>query len=181
MIYQLKISLKRTSPPVWRRIEVDESTTFHSLHHLIQIAFEWEDYHFHEFQVRDPQGPKTTRFNESRIVIGDLDVDIDYTFYVDQAISEKQALLNEWLVQEKDKCLYVYDFGNYWQHEILLEKIKPAEEGASYPRCIKVMRGAPLEDSGGSLDEEIEINENEELEQINTAFAWHSLAIGVKL
>ena len=181
MIYQLKISLKHTSPPVWRRIEVDESTTFASLHQLIQIAFQWEDCHFHEFQVRDPYGPKTVRFSKSRMVIGNLDADIDYPFYVNQVVSEKHALLNEWLVREKDKCLYVYDFGAYWEHEILLEKIKPAEEGLAYPRCTKVMRGAPLEESEGILNEVIEINEKEEVEQINTAFAWHALAIGVKV
>ncbi|MET3696867.1 pRiA4b ORF-3-like protein [Bacillus oleivorans] len=179
MIYQLKITLRRTSPPVWRRIEVDDRTSFRSLHKLIQIAFEWYDYHFHEFQVRDPYGPKSTRFIESRIVIGNLETDIDYKFYVDQVFDENHAFLCDWLIREKDKCMYVYDFGDYWEHEILLEKIKPAEERDSYPRCTKVMRGAPLEDSGGILDKEIEIDENDELDRINMDFAWLYMGMDV--
>ena len=48
--YQLKITVKGSKPPVWRRIIVPETATFHQLHEMIQEAFGWSGYHLHEFE-----------------------------------------------------------------------------------------------------------------------------------
>jgi len=47
------------------------------------------------------------------------------------------------------KFLYEYDFGDGWEHELLVEKILPAEPGVGYPRCLKGKRACPPEDVGG--------------------------------
>ncbi|WP_102346132.1 plasmid pRiA4b ORF-3 family protein [Bacillus sp. Marseille-P3661] len=52
MIFQLKITLKNSKPPIWRRLEVKDSMTFHELHQAIQIAFEWLDSHLHGFDIK---------------------------------------------------------------------------------------------------------------------------------
>lgn len=44
--YQLKITLKGTSPPVWRRIWIPADMTFRNLHEAIQYLFGWMDYHY---------------------------------------------------------------------------------------------------------------------------------------
>jgi hypothetical protein len=50
---------------------------------------------------------------------------------------------------EKAKVVYLYDFGDDWRHDIVVEKIAPAEAGIAYPRCIGGRRAAPEEDCGG--------------------------------
>ena len=50
---------------------------------------------------------------------------------------------------ERAKVVYRYDFGDDWRHEIVVEKIIPAEPGVAYPRCTDGRRDAPPEDCGG--------------------------------
>jgi hypothetical protein len=49
--YQLKITLTRVRPPVWRRVRVPATATLDELHRVIQIAFDWDDDHLHVFAV----------------------------------------------------------------------------------------------------------------------------------
>ena len=49
--YQLKITLKNTSPPVWRRIWIPADMTFQNLHEAIQYLFGWMDYHLYDFYI----------------------------------------------------------------------------------------------------------------------------------
>lgn len=44
---------------------------------------------------------------------------------------------------------YVYDFGDYWQHDVLLEAVLQPAPGRKYPRCIAGERSCPPEDVGG--------------------------------
>ncbi|HRV94457.1 MAG TPA: plasmid pRiA4b ORF-3 family protein, partial [Anaerolineae bacterium] len=57
--------------------------------------------------------------------------------------------LNQIAPGEKTKFVYEYDFGDSWEHVILVEKILPPEPGVHYPRCIKGKRAGPPEDVGG--------------------------------
>ncbi|MED3563959.1 plasmid pRiA4b ORF-3 family protein [Bacillus xiapuensis] len=162
MILQLKVTLKNTKPPVWRRLQVHSNTTFQQPHHILQATFDWSDYHLHCFEIRRTN-QETIRSNYPTIGPLDQDNDLDNYDY-----NENNVKLNDWLKVEKDKVVYIYDFGDDWQHEIVLEKILSPESGISYPRCIKVMREAPEEDSGG-FDEVNESFDNTEImERINT-------------
>ncbi len=53
-VFQFKITLKDTKPPVWRRIQVPETYTFWDLHVAIQDAMGWSDYHLHRFEIVNP-------------------------------------------------------------------------------------------------------------------------------
>ena len=53
-VYQFKIVLRDTDPPVWRRIQVPENYTLWDLHVAIQDAMGWSDYHLHEFTLKNP-------------------------------------------------------------------------------------------------------------------------------
>jgi len=45
--------------------------------------------------------------------------------------------------------MYTYDFGDNWEHRVLVEKILPAEPGKTCPLCLAGKRACPPEDCGG--------------------------------
>jgi len=171
MIYQLKITLKRSKPPIWRRIQVNPGITFQQLHQIIQISMGWLDCHLHEFECGIPIAKReqmeglleenklveelspwyfflSNPYYENTAIMGDP-VQPDVFFQRDVFLDEHGERLADWLLGEKDKCLYTYDFKNDWQHEILLEKIVPNDPEVNYPLCVKAKRDAPMEGSGG--------------------------------
>lgn len=167
MIYQLKITLKGSQPPIWRRIQMDSDNTFRDLHEVIQIAFNWYDLHLHEFAIKHPH-------REAVVHIGDPEANDDIGWFVTyKYLDEKSERLSSWLLKKGDKCVYTYDFGDHWEHEILLEKVIPAVNEGSFPIAIKAKREAPDEDSGGIWgykEHEEGRTEKEILEEINQAF-----------
>jgi hypothetical protein len=50
-IYQIKVTLLGTDPPIWRRLLVPAELTLEQLHHVLQLAMGWEDCHLHEFRI----------------------------------------------------------------------------------------------------------------------------------
>lgn len=136
-IYQFKITLKEIKPKIWRRIQVPENYSFWDLHVAIQDSMGWEDYHLHEFEIVNP---KTL----DKEIIGIPD---DEGFH--KVISGNKAKIAKYFLTAKDKASYMYDFGDGWEHEIILEKILPADIGSKYPQCIDGKRACPPEDCGG--------------------------------
>jgi len=128
IIYQLKITLKEVKPPIWRRLQVKSDITLLALHKTIQKVMGWTDSHLHEFIVKG-------------VSYGDSEDE--------DALNERRHRLNKLLLEEKEKFFYVYDFGDNWEHVILLEKILPFDADARYPVCLTGKRSGPLEDCGG--------------------------------
>jgi hypothetical protein len=50
-IYQIKVTLLGTNPPIWRRLLVPAVLTLAQLHLLLQTTMGWQDGHMHEFRV----------------------------------------------------------------------------------------------------------------------------------
>ena len=139
-VYQFKITLVDSKPPIWRRIQVPATYTFWDLHVAIQDAMGWLDYHLHSFEMMEPKhGQKVT------IGIPSED-DIDYGWEV--LAGWRQKISNYFSIENK-VADYVYDFGDNWVHRILLEKILPRDENTNYPLCVKGKRACPPEDCGG--------------------------------
>ena len=63
-----------------------------------------------------------------------------YLFFVSKKIKD-------FPITEKDKFKYVYDFGDNWVHQIVIEKL--TELGPEFPTCLAGKRNAPPEDCGG--------------------------------
>ena len=161
-VYQFKITLGGSKPPIWRRIQVPETYTFWDIHVAIQDAMGWLGYHLHEFEVVNPStGLKQT--------IGTPDDDSGSSVLLDrrQKIADYFSMANE-------SAYYVYDFGDAWEHEILLEKILPREKGVEYPICIKGKRACPPEDSGGiwGYGELLEIIKDPQHEEYEEMLEW---------
>ena len=162
-VYQLKITLKGTKPPIWRRIQVPESYTFWDLHVAIQDAMGWEDYHLHEFVFTLP-------IMNIKVRIGiPMEDDFDETILPDW--DQKIA---DYFSSETPKAEYTYDFGDGWQHDIILEKILPRKGGVIYPRCVDGKRACPPEDCGGigGYQELLEAFNSSDPEQHQEAVMW---------
>jgi len=139
MIYQFKILLQGSKPPIWRRIQVPASYSFYELHVAIQDSMGWYDCHLHEFVMKTP-----TSLMEDRIGIPDDDGWED-----DGVLPGWETELLPYFSLENPKAEYMYDFGDGWAHLITLEKILPAQSGQTYPWCLKGKRACPPEDCGG--------------------------------
>jgi len=132
-IYQLKITLKYIRPPIWRRIEVPADITLDELHLILQAVMGWTNSHLHQFKVG-----KTYYGAPSIDEFSDLNLK-----------DESKAHLHKILSKPRQKLIYEYDFGDGWEHEILLEKIHPRDSTVGYPRCLGGARACPPEDCGG--------------------------------
>lgn len=132
---QLKIVLKQTKPAIWRRIVVENSITFFELHHIIQCVMGWENAHLYEFMVDNYR-------------IGEPNGDFD-SYSGSKMIDSEEIALEEVLSSEIKKFSYDYDFGDGWDHEIIIEKILPLDHAIEYPKCLKGKMNCPPEDCGG--------------------------------
>ena len=134
-IYQLKITLKGSRPPIWRRVLVPSGITFHRLHRIIQTVFDWQDCHLYEFSF---SGANVSAPREDNLILPDP-----------KPSKNARRLKIDRLLTSERHCTYTYDFGDDWEHEIELEKVLEPEPGVSYPFCNEGERHAPLEDIGG--------------------------------
>lgn len=76
----------------------------------------------------------------------------DLIFGADSGPAEQDealAVLRDVLPRAKMKLQYTYDFGDNWQHTILVEQRLQADPALRYPVCIEGARAAPPEDVGG--------------------------------
>jgi hypothetical protein len=140
--YQLKVVLQDIKPPVWRRLLIPSNATFWELHIAIQDSFGWEDYHLHQFFV----GSAWDR-NATHISIPNPEDDWGEG---EEALDESKIKLKEFLSEEQPKLTYVYDFGDNWEHKIILEKVLSFDYKEVYPQVIAGKRACPWEDSGGT-------------------------------
>jgi hypothetical protein len=116
---QLKITIKSSRPPIWRRVLVRADCTFWDLHSVIQDLFGWEDCHLHDFEQVTKRGEEQHTFelyDEDEPIVNPLGRPLGH--YHDE-YTEK---LSKWITAEHPRFLYTYDFGDTWEHEILLEK-----------------------------------------------------------
>jgi len=130
-IYRLKVTLRGSKPPIWRRLLVPDSITLYKLHDIIQVAMGWTDSHLHQFIIENEY------------------YGIPHPDDWRPVIDERNYRLKKVTQSEGFQFIYEYDFGDSWEHQILLEKIQPPEPGIEYPICTKGKRACPPEDVGG--------------------------------
>ncbi len=135
--YQIQISLRHIEPPIWRRLLVPDCT-LGELHQLIQATMDWENCHLHEFIIAK------RRFQSA--------MSLEFDFPMDAFEIEEEFLLSQVLPVKMRKPFqfkYVYDFGDYWEHDITVEKIQRGRNQPTRPVCLEGQRAAPPEDCGG--------------------------------
>jgi len=130
-IYQLKVTLERAEPPVWRRLLVSGNRSMKTLHQTLQIAMGWTNSHLHLFEF-----PDGSVFTDLEFMLDDIEHD-------DEASTKLRKLVKT----PGSTFKYEYDFGDSWSHSIELEDIL-VDEGWE-PRCIAGEGAGPPEDVGG--------------------------------
>ncbi len=132
-VYQIKVTLRGSHPPIWRQIQVTSDTTLAKLHRILQRVMGWEDTHLHQFVIQDErygtpykndEGPRKMR-------------------------GERKHKLGDVVPAEGSEFTYDYDFGDDWQHVLVIEKILPPQENIHCPLCLAGARACPPEDVGG--------------------------------
>ena len=129
-VYQFKITLKGIRPPIWRRVQVPGTITLAVLHEILQVVFGWTDTHLHQFEIA------VRRFG----VPDDFDEEI---------LDEALVTVSEAVHPSVKRFLYVYDFGDNWEHEIVVETIIVGNADGERPLCLAGRRQRPPEDCGG--------------------------------
>lgn len=138
IVLQFHIELAEIEPIIWRCIQVPSKYSFWDLHVAIQDAMGWLDYHLHAFRIKMPHKRKLT------------EIGIPTDDYLDQQTTPGwEVPLTDYFQEIGSSALYLYDFGDEWHHNVLLEGVLLKDKKAKYPRCIRGERACPPEDCGG--------------------------------
>jgi len=132
-IAQIKVSLQDVEPAIWRRLEVPAEIKLARLHVALQAAMGWQDYHLHAFRI------------------GDIEYGLPDPDYEPMGVplkDDRRATLRS-LVSVGESFVYEYDFGDGWEHEILVEAVLAPRPRTRYPRVVDGARACPPEDVGG--------------------------------
>ncbi len=130
-IFDIKISLLAIQPQIWRRLLLPSRITLPKLHLVLQAAMGWTNSHLHHFVIGD------NRYGE---INPDWDGDV---------MDERRRKLHQFLHEPFDKLTYEYDFGDGWEHDLILEDSFQATPRQVFPVCIDGKRACPPEDVGG--------------------------------
>ena len=134
-VARIRIVLQDLEAKIWRRVDVPLSSTLAALHDIIQVSFHWQDYHLYEFVVGER-------------VYG---VPSDEDEFYDRKVYKAAAIRLKTLVERGvDRFLYVYDFGDDWRHDVIVEEVRDGGEDTEYPAFVDGARRCPPEDVGGT-------------------------------
>ena len=135
-LYQFKITLLESQPPIWRRIQV-KNCTLDKLHERIQTAMGWTNSHLHRFRIDGE------RYGDPEL----LDDGFEDFECIDSTVTKISEIVPK--DGKRFQFLYEYDFGDGWRHEVIFEGCLRAEKGGRYPLCVEGEHACPPEDVGG--------------------------------
>ncbi len=108
-IYQLKITLQDSEPPIWWQLRVAGDTPLGRLHRILQAAMGWTNFHLHLF-------------------------DVGGVLYTVPLPDDGPEMQDEWWIglhriafRENAGFVYEYGFGDSWRHLIVVEHILPPD------------------------------------------------------
>lgn len=130
-VVQLRIQLVGIDPPVWRRLLVPGSVRLAKLHDMFQAAMGWTDSHLHSFEI------------------GDERYGMHADDYPEDEIDDKTVTVIS-AVRDQRQFLYEYDFGDSWDHEIVIESTWSIPTGLKFAVCVDGQNACPPEDCGGA-------------------------------
>lgn len=129
-VHTLRVELLRVEPLVWRRFVVPSETKLPKFNRMLEAVMGWEGYHLHMFEIAD-------------LRIGTPDEDDD------DVIDERRITVKQLLPRAGSQVRWAYDFGDNWQHDVVVEAIEEPSSDVRYPMCTAGERACPPEDCGG--------------------------------
>jgi len=129
-VIQLRIALDEVEPTVWRRLLVPGNVRLAKLHDMLQTAMGWTNSHLHRF------------------VIGDAIYGMHFDDSPEDEIDEKEVTVPR-AISEHTPFTYEYDFGDGWEHEIVIEASTRTPRGLKHAVCLGGENACPPEDCGG--------------------------------
>jgi len=132
-IATLRIELTDTDPLIWRQVEAPTSITLKVLHDIIQQTVGWFDYHLWEFTIGEQRYGLPTDEDW-----GTLPRKVAAKVRLRDVLNPKRTIID-----------YVYDFGDNWEHRIIVTDVRPGDPEISYPRYVAGEGAGPPEDCGG--------------------------------
>ena len=138
-VFQVKVSLRIIRPPIWRRLLLPTDATFWDLHVAIQDSMGWGGGHLHEFSAFNPRQKRMET----------IGIPLEQGHPNVRVLPEWEVPVRRMLTLTHRKASYLYDFGDNWQHTLLLEKVLPRDPNVIYPQCIAGRRKCPPDDCGG--------------------------------
>ena len=129
---ELRVTLALIDPPIWRLVRVPDHYTLHQLHRVFQLLFGWLDYHLYDFTI-----------GERRFEAPDPEAEGE---------NSTKARLRDFGFEAGDRFTCRYDWGDDWDHDVVVESVHDAEFLADEPRLPLLLGGAragPHEDAGG--------------------------------
>jgi hypothetical protein len=164
-VFQLRVVLNGSKPPIWRKLAVRSDIVLAELHEVIQIAMGWTDSHLHQFRLRDKDLKPSPQEIARRFQQGDIDETCldrvgGHRVFVTKVTpwgdptdmegeDEEAVTLGEVCPKVKSKLIYEYDFGDGWEHTIEVQKIVEPDPSVEYPFCLGGKKACPPEDCGG--------------------------------
>ncbi len=134
--FQLKITIKNSKPPIWRRVIVPTGITFSQLALVLNKAMGWSGCHLFEFEFYH---------RELRVAEDIEDLHLGYNPY--DYLEASTTYIREFL-EEEDWFTYTYDLGDGWAHRVEIEQMLE-DYPLNYPTVIKYKGNCPVEDCGG--------------------------------
>ena len=131
-IYTLRVELEGIEPLIWRRLQVPATITLPRLHSVLQVMMGWTDSHLHSFRIGDREYSNAEDLDEMNM------------------LGVKGRKLDTLLGDTIGEFVYLYDFGDSWEHRIVVESIAGAKPDWPYPLCVAGERAGPPEDVGGT-------------------------------
>jgi len=131
--FQVRLDLHGAKPPIWRRLELPGDLPLPRLHDVIQASMGWTNSHLHRF--------RTGRDRYSPYFVTDFDVEEG-----DDGTLEDAVRLDQLVADEGDELWYEYDFGDGWDHRLVVEQVLEEPPPA---RCTGGRMACPPEDCGG--------------------------------
>ncbi|GAB1467848.1 plasmid pRiA4b ORF-3 family protein [Candidatus Cloacimonadota bacterium] len=159
-VYQFKITLIGSKPPIWRKIIVPGNYRFWDLHVAIQDAMCWEDYHLHQFNMYSPRTKRNVQIGHP---------------LSDDHMKSTNEFIRDFFSLQNPSATYVYDFGDDWRHKLTLEKVMPEKEDVVYPLCTGGKGACPPEDCGGlgAYYYHLEVLRNPKAEDYEEVSEWY--------
>jgi hypothetical protein len=164
-IIQMRISLDYIEPEIWRRFIVDSSFTLDKLHQVIQIVMGWTNTHLYSFEI-----------DKVNYDLPDPDDEelFDSIGKGPKRENSKKVKLQNLNLRPRQKFHYTYDFGDNWEHTVLVENIYEATDEVLIPFCIAGKRNCPLEDCGSfpGYEQILKVLKKAETEDDKELLAW---------